>query len=96
MASPHAGEEQSIFHDDTQLLTAAWSAKEAAYKWYGRRAVDFIINLPIVFYEKKHQDFNMNIYLNLTTPPTMITIDGFLNDDFSCAFVSKSQEWAIY
>ncbi|MEI8278640.1 MAG: 4'-phosphopantetheinyl transferase superfamily protein [Bacteroidota bacterium] len=89
-------EEQAIFQDDNQLLTAAWSAKEAAYKWYGRRAVDFIFNLPIVFYDKKLEDFNINIYINLTTPAKMITIDGFLNDDFACAFVSKAQDWAIY
>jgi phosphopantetheinyl transferase len=32
---------------DIKDLTMAWSAKEAAYKWYGRRGADFIRDLPI-------------------------------------------------
>ena len=32
---------------DAQLLTLAWAAKEAAYKWWGRRGADFIRDLPI-------------------------------------------------
>lgn len=33
---------------DEKTITAAWSAKEAAYKWNGRRGVDFIEHLPII------------------------------------------------
>ena len=30
-----------------ETITLAWSAKEAAYKWHGRRGADFIRDLPI-------------------------------------------------
>jgi phosphopantetheinyl transferase len=32
---------------EPKTLTLAWSAKEAAYKWHGRRGADFIRDLPI-------------------------------------------------
>jgi phosphopantetheinyl transferase (holo-ACP synthase) len=32
---------------DTRLLTLAWCAKEAVYKWNGRRGAEFIRDLPI-------------------------------------------------
>lgn len=46
--------EQSLFMNDERLLTLAWCAKEAAYKWNGKRGVDFIEQLPIVsFHQEK-------------------------------------------
>lgn len=40
-------EEQRRCDNDARLFTLAWSAKEAVYKWNGRRGTDFIQNLPI-------------------------------------------------
>ncbi len=34
--------EQKMFDNDPKLLTLAWSAKEAVYKWSTERSVDFI------------------------------------------------------
>lgn len=39
-------EEQALFPDG-QLMTLAWTVKEAVYKWYGRRGNDFIRDMPI-------------------------------------------------
>jgi phosphopantetheinyl transferase len=39
-------QERDLFPDN-QLLTLAWSTKEAVYKWYGRRGNDFIRDMPI-------------------------------------------------
>jgi phosphopantetheinyl transferase len=40
-------EEQAICQHDARLFTLAWSAKEAAYKWNGRRGAEFIRDLAI-------------------------------------------------
>ena len=39
--------EQQIFQNDPRLITVAWCAKEAVYKWQGRRGVEFIDHLQI-------------------------------------------------
>ncbi|MBA3828712.1 MAG: 4'-phosphopantetheinyl transferase superfamily protein [Taibaiella sp.] len=89
-------EEQSIFGADTNRITMAWTAKEAAYKWNGRRAVEFIENLPVTFLSKKQDKYNITIYLNLTVPPIMLSIESFIEDDFACSYVVDSVNWAIY
>lgn len=40
-------EEAALCDGNKELLTLCWSAKEAAYKWYGRRGAEFIDDLPI-------------------------------------------------
>ncbi len=46
-------DEQSIFKNDSKLITLAWCAKEAAYKRNGKRGVDFIKQLPIKQFEER-------------------------------------------
>ncbi len=39
--------EQAVCSGDARIMTLAWTIKEAAYKWWGRRGAEFIRDLPI-------------------------------------------------
>jgi phosphopantetheinyl transferase len=91
-----SAEEQEMFMNDEQLITAAWCAKEAAYKWNGKRGVDFIEHLPINYFAKKHENNEMTIYFKLSKIPKMILIENIINIDFACSYVVKAENWAIY
>lgn len=79
--------EQEYFRNDEKLITAAWSAKEAAYKWQGRRGVEFIDHLPISNYKQNANEININILLQLTNPKIEISIKAFIEADFAFAYV---------
>ena len=89
-------EEQSLFKNDPKLLTVAWSAKEAAYKWYGNRGVDFIKHLPVSFFRQNKEESEITIYFTLTKIPQMIFIKNIISSDFACSYVLSTQNWAIY
>ena len=91
-----SAEEQELFKNDPKLLTLAWSAKEAVYKWNGRRGVDFIEHLPISYFDNKEGYYGLTIYFKLSPVPKMIFVENIMTDDFACAYVSKAQDWAIY
>lgn len=76
-------EEQWFFDNDPQLITTAWCAKEAAYKWQGRRGVEFIDHLPIVAVEKDYID----IILKLTKGHLKIRTQTIIDQLFTCSFV---------
>jgi phosphopantetheinyl transferase len=80
-------EEQEFFNNDLKLVTMAWSAKEAAYKWQGRRGVEFIDHLPIRFLEKKADKYNIKIYPQLTKEKLEITAESFIDEHFSCSYI---------
>jgi hypothetical protein len=79
--------EQHYFHNDPQLLTLAWCAKEAAYKWQGRRGVDFIAHLPIQKFEHSEPDYFFSILLKFNEQNTVIFPKGFIEKDFACCVV---------
>jgi phosphopantetheinyl transferase len=89
-------EEQEYFQNNPQLITLAWCAKEAAYKWQGRRGIEFIEQLPIVFFENLPEEKNITIYTNVTNPPCMISLESIMDQEFACSFVTKHQDWVIY
>jgi phosphopantetheinyl transferase len=89
-------DEQELFANDPQLLTVAWCAKEAVYKWNGRRGVDFIQHLPIEFFTRNGENSHIVIYFKLSKIPQMIYVENMLDADFACSFVSQAQDWAIY
>ncbi len=47
IAHMYLSEAEQAICNDAQLMTLAWTAKEAAYKWWGRRGAGFIRDLPI-------------------------------------------------
>jgi phosphopantetheinyl transferase len=79
--------EQEIFANDPKLITLAWSAKEAAYKWQGRRGVEFTDHLPIDKYSENEYRHDFDIYLQLTQPKMHIKLQGIVKQDFACAYV---------
>lgn len=79
--------EQAFFNDNSELITLAWSVKEAAYKWQGRRGVEFIDHLIIEDYRKKEYQYNFDIKLELTTPKIQISSQGIVRQDFACAYI---------
>ncbi len=79
--------EQQYFNGDTELLTLSWSVKEAAYKWQGRRGVEFIDHLVINSYDKKDYYHEFSIQLELTSPVLNITSQGIIRQDFACAYI---------
>jgi phosphopantetheinyl transferase len=91
-----SADEQEIFGGDEQLLILAWSAKEAAYKWNGRRAVDFIEHLPIANFFKTDGKSEIAIYFKLSEIPKMIFIENIITVDFACSYVIGTQNWAIW
>ncbi len=80
-------EEQLFFANDPKLITLAWSAKEAAYKWQGRRGVEFIDHLPIAKYSANEHRCDFDIYLQLTRPKMYISAQGIVKQDFACAYI---------
>ena len=85
-------EQESLLHDP-KYFTLAWCAKEAAYKWHGKRGIDFIEQLPILYFSK-HLD--INIYFKINKIPQMIFMKSFMHEDFACSFVENAQDWEIY
>lgn len=86
-------EEQAMLQHDPKLFIQAWCAKEAVYKWHGRRGVEFIGELPIISLERNN---DMMIYFRLNTVPQMIFIESIINGHFACSYVAGAQNWAIW
>ena len=86
-----SAEEQQLFKNDTSLITMAWCAKEAAYKWQGMRGVEFIDHLPIVSYYPQVGKYHMSIYLQLIQPKERISLECLIEQDFACAVVTNLQ-----
>lgn len=88
-------QEQEMLNHDPKLITLSWSAKEAAYKWNGRRGVDFIAHLPIS--RLAYADNFINIEINSITKgvSAKISLKSFTDKDFSCAYVVFDASQAI-
>lgn len=89
-------DEQIILDDHPQLVTLAWAAKEAVYKWMGRRGVDFMMHMPIVHHYMDGETYNMVIYAKGRDVPMMVTVAGTIEDEYACAYVTGAECWAIY
>ena len=88
--------EQNLFGDENKLITAAWCAKEATYKWNGRRGVDFIEDLPILYFDNIIENSEMMIYIQLYERQQIVFVENIINTDFACSYVIESKEWAIH
>jgi len=83
--------EQQFLQNDPRLITVAWCAKEAAYKWQGRRGVEFIDHLPIIKFQEHQSYYDITIYLQLTSPKINIIAKAFTVEDFACSYVTHSR-----
>ena len=84
-----SAEEQLFFRNDVKLITLAWCAKEAAYKWLGRRGIDFIGQLPITHFEEKGSIFRFQIDIKTTEPVDPLNINAFFSQDFALAITTN-------
>lgn len=89
--------EQRVCVDDARLFTLAWSAKEAVYKWNGRRGADFKEHLPIRSIVEESTAF----YRLGTQEPFQVTMDCFgkevrpkcvLHKDFALSYLVQHRE----
>ena len=80
-------EQNAFTKGSKELVTLAWCAKEAAYKWQGRRGVEFIDHLPLNRMDELHDEYNIGIFCHLTTPQMQCELKGLLHKDFACSFV---------
>jgi len=84
-------DEQLLFKNEISLITAAWTAKEAAYKWNGRRNVDFIEDMPITTFIQNAHVNNIHILSKLSEKPALIYVDNIINACFSCSYVIPNE-----
>jgi len=83
--------EQRFFQNDPRLITVAWCAKEAVYKWQGRRGVEFIDHLPIERFEERTDGLDINFHLQLTNPKLHIASRAFVEQQFACAVITNKE-----
>lgn len=81
--------EQTFFKGDARLITVAWCTKEAAYKWQGRRGVEFIDHLIIQNLTIHSAHHSLDVLLTLTASGMKITAEAFTEDNFACAVISN-------
>ncbi len=81
------GEEKRLFGNDERLITLAWCAKEAVYKWQGRRGVEFKDHLLIQNFIQTAADKNITIFTQLTQPKRSVPVKCLSTADFDCAYV---------
>lgn len=81
--------EQLYCANEPEKITLAWTAKEAAYKYQGRRGVEFIEHLPITDWQEMKDLFNITINLQLSNPIQAITLNSFIFNDFALSVASS-------
>jgi phosphopantetheinyl transferase len=77
--------EQAFFSNDEHLLTLAWCAKEAAYKWNGKRGIDFIQYLPIVCFDSE----SCSVEIRMSNEQTIL-LKGGLEKEFAWCVVTET------
>lgn len=84
-------EERLLFKNDVQLLTLAWCTKEAAYKWQGKRGVEFSEHLLIDEIMSCDNYFQLPVTLTLAEQPKNITANAFIDKDFAFAIIVNKE-----
>ncbi len=82
--------EQLLVGTDTKRITLAWCAKESAYKWNGRRGVEFIEELPIQSFTETENP-NIEILINKESAPQMVLIKSILLTEFACCYIQEAK-----
>lgn len=89
-------EEQNLCEHENARFTLAWSSKEAAYKWNGKRGIDFIEDLPIKkistkITESAIQDSGKHFVVEMNCLSTKILLETALYKDFAFALLVKDR-----
>lgn len=75
--------EQSLCADQPDRITLAWAAKEAAFKWYGKGAVDFIRHMPITAMDIHAGQGELSMLFSREQPQVGIKLYGSMENDFA-------------
>jgi phosphopantetheinyl transferase len=86
-----AEREQVLCRGDATLMTVAWCAKEAVYKWNGRRGIDFIQHMPIQFFQKNMEDYTLEITLTYLDQEWVLYPKCTVDKDFAMSLVIKER-----
>lgn len=73
--------EQEICNNDITDITLAWTAKEAAFKWYALGEVDFINHMPINKIE--WEDQKATILMHFIKNNNQLKLEGGKGDQFA-------------
>lgn len=90
-------EEQALCKADARLFTLAWSAKEATYKWNGRRGAEFIRDLPIHRIMGEKSAFNpplhpKHIQIDMQCFGLAVSPESVLHKDFALSYLVQNRE----
>lgn len=83
--------EQTYCGNDPHRITAAWCGKEAAYKYQGRRGVDFIRHLPITKWVENGRSINIEIKLHFLDGAPTLSLNSFIFNEFSLCVTNCQQ-----
>lgn len=81
--------EQQLTHNDLGKLTLAWTAKEAAFKWFGEGQVDFIRQMPITNMEITGRSAISCINFLRSEPNQQLLLPGGIEADFAWSLVKS-------
>ena len=89
-------EEEQRLCADAQMLTLCWAAKEAAYKWWGRRGTDFIRDLTIETLAPKKSGFyssgDSRIFeTRMRCFDQVIALECALGKDFALSYIIRER-----
>ncbi len=76
-----------LTRNNPKLITLAWCAKEAAYKWQGRRGVEFVDHLVMQKLEQRDSEYKIDIYCPLTINNLTCNLVGIIEPDFALSIV---------
>jgi phosphopantetheinyl transferase len=76
-------QEQLLCQNETGKITLAWTAKEAAFKYYGLGMVDFIDHMPISKMTLQEQAASLEIAFSKKDAVFNIDLIGAIENDFA-------------
>ena len=79
--------EQLLFENDPQKITLAWTAKEAAFKWYALGGVDFIRHMPINDLKLTGKMADLKMKFSKEHHDRELVLKGGMEDDFAWAYL---------
>ena len=87
-------ENQSVLSNDYTTLTTYWCAKEAAYKWYGKKEVDFAAHLKIAI-DEPHQTPQYQIINTLPIMLDMPNLTQILSVHYTLILPNVVMTWVV-
>jgi phosphopantetheinyl transferase len=88
--------EQQLCLEDGRLMTLAWCAKEAAYKWNGRRGADFIRDLPLCRLDADENAARLSVgyesfRVDMSCFGSPVASNASLYNDFALSYIIQSK-----